>query len=184
MARVPDERRQRILLALSRYPQTPGTLVVELDADGWHVVSEDEHRSDARAIAARNRADADRRAILAALDAESPLTRKDPEDATGAPSRQWYPTLEALLKDGSLRRTGAGKKGDPHRFEIVRADESSAYEDSEAARCAETDEEDGGSGRAATGHRPPAQTKLGRATDGSPTSRQPNSAKPSPAPRS
>lgn len=136
LERVPDAPRQRALLALSRYPQTPGTLVAELDQDGaWHAVSEDADRSDTRTTAARQRDVADRDAILAALNDGSPLTRADLEDATGAPARQWHTTLEALLKDGAINKTGAGKKGDPYRFQILRKHSAQAA----AHNGAETD---------------------------------------------
>jgi hypothetical protein len=123
MERVPDAPRQRALLKLSRYPSTPGTLVVELDADGnWRVVSEDADRSDTHTIAKRQRDAADRDAILAALERGAQLTRTDLEDVTGAPARQWHATLDALIKDGCVAKLGAGRKGDPYRYEKVRAD--------------------------------------------------------------
>lgn len=121
LERVPDQPRQRAVFALSRYPQTPGTLVAELDHDGlWRLVSEDADRSDTRTIAARQRDEADRDAIMDALRGDGvQLTRSDLEDATGAPARQWHKTLDTLIKDGVVHRSGAGKKGDPYRFELT-----------------------------------------------------------------
>lgn len=123
LERVPDAPRQRVLLGLSRYPSTPGTLLVELDHDGtWHVVSEETDRTDARTMAARQRNVADREAILAALAGGERLTRADLEDATGAPSRQWHATLDELRREQLVGRTGLGRKGDPYRFEMLRTD--------------------------------------------------------------
>ena len=120
MERVPDAPRQRALLALSRYPQTPGTLVAELAVDGiWRCVNEGADRIDTRNIAAQARTTADAEAILSAVD-EKPLTRDELENATGTPARQWNNTLKTLQTDGKIRRTGAGKKGDPYRYEMLR----------------------------------------------------------------
>ena len=122
LERIPDAPRQRALLTLSRYPQTPGTLVVELDHDGtWHAISEDADRGDARAIAAHQRSQADRQAILDALE-HGDLTRAELENATDAPSRQWHPTLDALIKDGAVTKTGGGVKGNPYRYKKVRTE--------------------------------------------------------------
>ncbi len=135
LERVPDQPHQRALLALSRFPSTPGTLVIELDpeTDEWRPVSEDADRASASTIAARNRADADRQAILDALASGEPLTRAELEDAVGAPSRQWHPILDALLKADAVTRSGAGRKGNPYRFQILRTD--TAQDD--AQNCAE-----------------------------------------------
>lgn len=108
--------RERVLLALSRYPSTPGSLVVNHDATtrAWSVVGEGE-RGDARSIT-------DRQAILAALDASRALTRAELEQVVGAPQRQWRVELQKLIAEGNVQRSGAGKKGDPYRFSMLRAD--------------------------------------------------------------
>jgi hypothetical protein len=136
MERLPDAPRCRAILALSRYPQTPGTLVIELDDNRvWRVVSEDADRNDARTIATRQRADNDRQAILDALEAADELTRAELEETVGTPARQWHSILDELIKAGDVRRSGAGKKGDPYRFQILRTDAAQ-----EAAQtCAESD---------------------------------------------
>jgi hypothetical protein len=127
MERVPDAPRQRALLALSRYPQTPGTLVAELDTNGaWRAISEDADRGDTRTIAARQRTAADREAILAALNDGGQLARTDLEDATGTPSHQWHSTLDTLIAEGLISKTGEGKKGDPYRFQMLRTDAAQA----------------------------------------------------------
>lgn len=106
--------RERVLLTLSRFPSTPGSLVIERDELGaWTALGEGE-RGDARAIA-------DRRALLTAM-ADGALTRSELERATDAPERQWHSELVALVDEGKARRTGAGKKGDPFRWELVRGD--------------------------------------------------------------
>lgn len=141
LERVPDQPHQRALLALSRFPSTPGTLVIELDpeTDEWRPVSEDADRASATTIAARNRADADRQAILDTLATGDPLTRAELEDAVGAPSRQWHPILDALLKAGTITRSGAGRKGNPYRFQILRTDAAQ----NAAQNCAESSRGDG-----------------------------------------
>ncbi len=129
LERVGTSPRQRALLALSRYPSTPGALVIEHDpTDGtWSVVGEGEERSDSRSIA-------DRQAILAALRRSSELlTRADLEAAVGTPERQWHPELTTLEHEGLIQRTGAGKKGDPYRFGMLRTDAAQAP----AQQCAE-----------------------------------------------
>jgi hypothetical protein len=106
--------RERVLLALSRYPSTPGSLVVNHDAAtrAWSVIGEGE-RGDARSIT-------DRQAILAALGDGKELTRAELEHIIGAPNRQWDRELRKLIEEGQVQRSGAGKKNDPHRYSIPR----------------------------------------------------------------
>lgn len=107
--------RQRVLAALSRYPQTPGVLVIEHDLEtGWSVVGEGQDRRDSRAVA-------DKVALLNELPASPPgLTRKDLENALEAPHQQWSRTLQQLIDAGDVKRDGEGKKGDPYRYRILR----------------------------------------------------------------
>lgn len=107
--------RHRELLALSRYPQTPGVLVVSHEAATglWSVIGEGTDRGDGRDIS-------DRTAILVALDGGGELTRPELEAATGAQERQWHGTMEQLIAAGAVTKLGAGKKGDPFRFQILR----------------------------------------------------------------
>lgn len=131
LERVGTSPRQRALLALSRYPSTPGALVIDHNPadDTWSVVGEGVERGDSRSIA-------DRQAILAALGrSNEPLTRADLEAAVGTPERQWHAILDMLEHEGLIQRTGAGKKGDPYRFEMLRADAAQAP----AQQCAETE---------------------------------------------
>ncbi len=107
--------RHREILALSRYPQTPGVLVVSHDAatGAWSVIGEGTDRGDGRDIS-------DRTAILAALADGGELTRAELEAAMGAQQRQWHGTMDQLIATGAVDKAGAGKKGDPFRFQILR----------------------------------------------------------------
>jgi len=111
LERLPDPT-QRLLLALSRYPSTPGSLLIDRDpaTGAWRALSEG-GRTDGRALR-------DRQALISALDGEL-LKRDELEEATGAPSRQWDGQLKALVNEGLVRRTGDGKKGDPYRFTLA-----------------------------------------------------------------
>jgi AAA domain len=115
--------RQRKLLALSRYPQTPGVLVIEHDPDigAWTAIGEATDRGDAREIT-------DRAALTAAFRHTEALTRQELEEAVGSPERQWHNTLERLIEAGAVVKTGAGKKGDPYRYKMLRADAAQASE--------------------------------------------------------
>lgn len=126
--RVPEgAARQRRLLALSRYPQTPGVLVIDHDATNgsWRAIGEGTDRGEARDIGNR----------LALLDALSggELTRKEIEEATGKEERGWHATMNHLIEAGEVVKLGAGVKGDPHRFQIVRTD-SEQHESSNGGR--------------------------------------------------
>ncbi len=108
--------RQRVLAALSRYPQTPGVLVIEHDAatDAWAVVGQGEDRRDMRAVA-------DRAALLSTLPTTTPgMTRQELEEEIGSPHQQFASTLTQLIGEGHAARDGAGKKGDPYRYRILR----------------------------------------------------------------
>ena len=100
---------QRVLLALSRYPQTPGALMFDHDAatGAWGVLGEAEDRSGAGK--AQRRAE-----VLGALGSDE-LTRADLTDLLGD-AREWKSTLDELVGEGAVERSGAGKKGDPHRW--------------------------------------------------------------------
>lgn len=110
--------RQRVLQALSRYPTTPGALLIDHDAatGAWGVIGEGERDG------AGGRSLADRATILKALDGGAAVTRADLETALDAPERQFHPVLERLIDEGQVTRVGAGRKGDPFRFQMLRAD--------------------------------------------------------------
>ena len=111
--RVKDLPRQRKLLALSRYPQTPGALVFEREGNVWSVVGEGTDRGDARDIASRG-------VLLGAMSFDEGVTRADIEAATGTQAREWHATLDQLITDGVVTRSGEGKRGDPYRYTKVR----------------------------------------------------------------
>src|SRR5205807_7046379 len=108
---------ERVLLALSRYPSTPGSLIFNYDhaTGSWKVAGEGD-RDDTRATR-------DRQAILTALAGdEKKLTNDELQEAIGAPRLQWQGQLKKMVNCGEVGRTGKGVKGDPHRFEILRTD--------------------------------------------------------------
>jgi hypothetical protein len=108
--------RQRVLLSLSRYPKTPGSLVFDYDArtDSWAAIAEGESRHDSRAAS-------DRAALLAMLPTTTPgMTRQELEDELGSPHKQFAPILKDLLDENIAARDGDGVKGDPFRFRILR----------------------------------------------------------------
>lgn len=111
--RVADLPRQRKLLALSRYPQTPGALVFQREAGDWSVIGEGTDRGDARDIANRG-------VLLDALDFGEDRTRAEIEEATGVQAREWHATLDQLIADEIVTRSGEGKRGDPYRYRKVR----------------------------------------------------------------
>jgi hypothetical protein len=123
LERVKDLPRQRRLLALSRYPQTPGVLVYER-GDGWSLVGEGTDRGDARDIANRG-------LLLGALSYDEAHTRNELEDATGVKSREWHKTLDQLIAERLVTRSGEGKKGDPYRYQKLR--EAAAQNPAESA---------------------------------------------------
>jgi hypothetical protein len=108
LERVKDLPRQRKLLALSRYPQTPGVLVFERGDDDWSVVGEGTDRGDARDIAARG-------VLLAALSLDEDRTRAELE-AAGVDWRDSHDALDGLIASGVVARSGEGKRGDPYRY--------------------------------------------------------------------
>lgn len=127
--------RQRVLAALSRYPQTPGVLVIEHDAgtDAWTVVGQGDDRRDTRTVA-------DRAALLSTLPADEPgMTRQEIEQEIGSPHQQFAPVLTRLIDDGHATRDGAGKKGDPYRYRILRTGDAAHHR-------AETAHHSGGEG--------------------------------------
>jgi hypothetical protein len=106
-----DDPRQRRLVALSRWPQTPDVLIVDYDRhEGtWRVVGEAADRGDSERVVTRER-------LLGALPDEEPGPTED-ELATllGTDKRKISGPLRDLL-GGEVERAGEGKKGDPYRY--------------------------------------------------------------------
>ncbi len=122
LERIGDAPRQRAILSLSRYPSTPGLLIVDHDPHegSWSVIGESAERGDTRAIA-------DREAILKALrSSDEGLSREALERAVGAPRIQWKAILDTLQTERMIRRSGRGVKGEPYLFQIVRTDAAQA----------------------------------------------------------
>jgi hypothetical protein len=101
----------RIIESLSRFEETPDKLVIELTPDGYRSLG------DATAFAEQEA----RQGILKVLPAkaEHALTSGDlfdklKEQDIKRTSAQT--ALEALIGEGEVVRTGAGKRGDPYRF--------------------------------------------------------------------
>jgi hypothetical protein len=111
-----EQPSERALLALSRFPSTPGSVIFDYDkvSRSWSVEGEGE-RSEARSMRLRQ-------AILSALRDGGELTNAGLEKATGVARREWHTELNKLVDDGQVRRSGEGKRGDPYRFEILRKD--------------------------------------------------------------
>jgi hypothetical protein len=124
---------QRAILALSRFPATPGTLLYDHDphTGTWRVVAEGVDRGDARDLG-------DRQALLDALADGQPRKRAELEQSVGAPEIQWHAVMHELVESGTVRQTGEGKKGDPYRFELVRTDAAQAAAQKGAASVVES----------------------------------------------
>ena len=71
-----------------------------------------------------------------ALSVEEGLTRAELEELLETPQRQWHRTLDQLIDTGHVEKSGAGKKGDPHRFKMLRTNAARTT----AQNCAESAE--------------------------------------------
>jgi hypothetical protein len=101
---------ERVLLALSRYPSTPGSLLIERDPEtgAWGAIAEGK-RGDGAVIGWTER-------ILTATRVSGEgLTLDELGETLGADRRKWHPTLAKLLADESIARTGKGTRSDPYR---------------------------------------------------------------------
>jgi hypothetical protein len=96
----------RVIQSLSRFDETPDSLVVELTDSKYSVLGDSTaaDRSDSQADVVR-------------WVAERPGSTIDDLVATGHRGRtRLQGELEQLESDGRLRRTGEGKRGDPYRY--------------------------------------------------------------------
>jgi hypothetical protein len=100
----------RHLHSLSRFDELPDELVIELTAEGYNVVG------DAAAYA---RLEA-RQKVLDALPAEGSegLSMDELVSETGARRTTVRAVVGGLVADGSVSRTGTGKRGEPYRFAV------------------------------------------------------------------
>jgi hypothetical protein len=113
----PDERPTiRYLSALSRFPETPGELIVELGPDGYTSLG------DAAGYARTE----GKQKILAALSDGGELKRADVEAETGIGGERLTELLAELVATGFLAREGRGVRGDPQRFRRIASIHSGA----------------------------------------------------------
>jgi hypothetical protein len=106
---------QRRLVALSRWPQSPDTLVIDYDRrEGtWRVVGEAEDRAGSDLLGIRER-------LFSAVPAENPGASEDDLVALlGMDKRKLGGPLRQLVGEGLIERHGAGKRGDPYTYEKV-----------------------------------------------------------------
>jgi hypothetical protein len=100
---------QRRLTLVSRYPETPRELVLELREHGY------ESLGDPAAVSKR----AKEAKLLDALT-DTPADARTLADRVGLPLKAVYPILEGLVRQGKATRSGSGRKGDPFRFAKIR----------------------------------------------------------------
>lgn len=110
--RIDKAPTQRQVLAVGRWSATPGALIYDRDpaTGALGIVGEVADRGEARTLSLR-------RAILELIPAGAPgITYTEIDDLYDGDRRDWKPALDALVSTGTVRRTGAGKKGNPYRF--------------------------------------------------------------------
>lgn len=103
---TPEERPTvRYLTALSRFPETPTDLVIELTDEGYVPIGDADGYAESEA----------KQKILAAIGEEE-LRRAEVEQATGISGERLTAALNELVRGGWLEKSGRGVKGDPQRF--------------------------------------------------------------------
>jgi AAA domain len=98
----------RVLRAISRFDETPESLVVVLAEDG----SSYEVRGDTETAQTR----ADRDLVAKAIVAAGTATAEELAEATGLPTATVRRHANALVDEETVGRSGAGKKGNPFVF--------------------------------------------------------------------
>lgn len=120
----------RVLHALSRFTDTPETLAIQLGENGYQPIGSEAAMVTLLArralldVAPAKPKDAK---LIDDLLAESGIRRSSGQDA-----------LAELCRDGSLIRTGAGKKGDPYRYHRPVEDSEMLSAATSIPRAAET----------------------------------------------
>lgn len=107
----------RVLRAIGRFEDTPEELVVELTANGYHVLGDLDAYRETRA----------RDELLAAIATfVGPVTPEQLGAALDIAASTARGRLNAAHADGHLRRLGEGKKGNPHTFELKTGPDAAA----------------------------------------------------------
>lgn len=105
-ATVIKDKTARVLLAVSRFDETPENLVIALEDEGYVV------RGDTETA----KKEADRQAVLDAVLGAQQADVAEVAEATDLTKSTVRDHLNALHAAGRIGRTGAGKRGDPHVF--------------------------------------------------------------------
>jgi replicative DNA helicase len=98
---------QRKLTAISRYPETPPELIIELRDHGYECLGDP---STTRKVAKLNK--------LASALTEEPTEVKPLAHRAGVAVRSAYPLLDQLLLEGRAIRTGEGKRKSPFLYSL------------------------------------------------------------------
>lgn len=121
----------RVIHALSRFDETPDTLVIERTPDGYIALG------DEIAVAASEA----RTSILehAPKTEENALTKPELLDKLeGVKSTTAQTVLEELMNEGLVRRVGEGKKGSPYRYWQPLQDKPEKHSDDPPGQPSET----------------------------------------------
>lgn len=102
---------ERILKTLSRDPDAPPVTILNRDDTGrLQLVGVANDVGEAKSLGWRDR-------LLDALPTGEPgVPRDELADTLEADSRKWSKALNRLVADGTVIRSGEGKKGDPYRY--------------------------------------------------------------------
>jgi len=100
-----DVSNQRLLLAQSRYPETPSELVLELRESGYVALGDPASVSKTARLTKLT-------AMLSDQWEETEVIAK----RAALPTREGYRLLNILVEEGKALRDGKGKKGSPYRF--------------------------------------------------------------------
>ena len=99
----------RVLRALSRFSETPDTLIIELDGDAYRALG------DESAVALHDAREAILQTVPSSSDQAMPLDALL-DGAKVMKRTVAQEAIQRLINEGELRRVGAGKKGDPFRY--------------------------------------------------------------------
>ncbi|MGI8624497.1 MAG: AAA family ATPase [Solirubrobacteraceae bacterium] len=109
--------RQRQLVAVGRWPQTPALVLLDYEEAGvWRVIGEGASREEAAQLAWRE-------ALLRALPADGgDATVDELQRLLDEDRRKWHRELSALVEGGAVECFGRGVKGDPKRYRLSAPD--------------------------------------------------------------